>query len=389
MRLDDDFDEEYDDPLTYRSGHRKSTRSAVIIAALFILMTVAIVILANGTSGKKKQTRSDGTVQGTPAAQADWAPKTDVDSVIRGGGTAEDLDFWDAYPTEAPAQVAMSANEASSPTPTPWAGAENAAAGTPSVSEDGAHTRIRYEDGTEEWVDINPYLALNRYDFTGLVYRKPFMQYYENNTKKSFVGVDISKEEDYVDFKLLKRAGVDYVMLRIGQRGYTTGELSVDESFADNYSRAREAGLDVGAYFVTAAISTEEAKEEADFCLQTLSENEAVLDYPLALSTKQLGSGKARTDEVEKMPRTNFALTFMKAVENAGLFSLLYGDKATLIKKYSLGSMIGYDIWYAEEGDLPDYPYQFVMWQYDLGAEVDGIAGGAHLNVCFMDYKVR
>ncbi|MBP3297471.1 MAG: hypothetical protein J6M27_12905, partial [Lachnospiraceae bacterium] len=275
-------------------------------------------------------------------------------------------------PAEAPTEI---------PTPEPTE--------MPDPATDGLHTLITYADGTEEWAEINPYLARNRYDMTVFVYQKPFMQYYENNTKKSFVGVDISKDQEYVDFAALKKAGVDFVMLRMGQRGYSSGELSLDENFLDNYTRAREAELDIGAYFVTAAVTTEEAKEEVDYCLASISENEITLEYPLAVSVMPLGDGKARTDNLEKMPRTNVALTFLKNVEDAGYFSLLYGDKATLMKKYSLGSMIGYDVWYAGEGDLPDYPYLFTMWQYDLDGEVDGISGGARMNICFTDYKIR
>ena len=391
MKLNDDFDEEYDDPLNYNSGRKSATGTAAVIAVLFILSAVAIVVLANNSAKKNTHTGSGSGTQTTPAAAAEWNPAPDATSVISGKtSTASDLDFWDAYPTKAAPTIAPSENAAA--TPTPWGGMQEETKEEDeklSVSEDGLHTHVVYADGSDEWVDINPYLSKNSYDPSGFVYRRPFKHYYENNTEKGFVGVDISKEEGFVDVDRLKDAGVDFVMIRLGQRGYSTGELSVDECFVDNYRRAKEAELDVGVYFVTAAISTEEAKEEADFCLQVLAENEAVINYPLALSTMQLGSGKARTDELEKMPRTNNALTFMKAVENAGLFSLLYGDKATLIKKYSLGSMIGYDIWYSECSDIPDYPYQYVMWQYDKGAEVNGIAGGAHLNICFLDYTIR
>ena len=379
MKLDDDFDEEYDDiDTTAKRG--VSIRSAAIIVSLFVFLTLVIVAIANHKPAAKK---SGGTPTHSAAAD-DWnnPDHQQVQDMTGGKGTAEDLDFWYAYPTETPTPAAVSQDSAED---RPADADEEKL----SVSEDGMHTLIRYDDGTQEWADINPYLARNKYDFSGLVYKKPFMSYYENNTKKSFVGVDISKDEDYVDFDLLKKAGVDYVMLRLGQRGYLSGELSVDENFADNYKRAKEAGLEIGAYFVTAAIDTDEAKEEADFCVKTLSENEAELTYPLALSTKQLGSGKARTDSLEKMPRTNCALTFMRTVEEHGLFSLLYGDKATLIKKFSLGSMIGYDIWYSEAADLPDYPYQFVMWQYDLGGKVEGIAGGARLSISFLDYSIR
>ena len=390
MKLNEDFDDEYDDPLSFNSGRKNTIGTAAVVAVLFILAAVVIVVLANRSQNDGSAAR--GGAKGTPAAASDWNPDPDATSVISGRtGVASDLDFWDAYPTPGAPTIAPSSNTAA--TPTPWGNKEETDEEEEeeklSVSEDGLHTLVKNPDGTEEWVELNPYLSRNTYQASGFVYQKPFKYYYENNTKKSFVGVDVSKEEGYVDYNLLKQQGVNFVMLRLGQRGYSTGELSVDETFMDNYTRAREAGLDIGVYFVTAAINTEEAKEEADFCIQILAENEVYLNYPLALSTMQLGSGKARTDDLEKMTRTNNAITFMKAVENTGLFSMLYGDKATLLKKYSLGSMIGYDIWYAGTEDIPDYPYQYAMWQYDKGGELQGIGSGAHLNLCFIDYAIR
>ncbi|MBO6297319.1 MAG: hypothetical protein J6N53_00615 [Lachnospiraceae bacterium] len=381
MKLDDHFEEEYEDFDSYarRREHKRTYKTTLVLVSLFVLLAITLVLYVN--MGEKKPSGTAGSGN-TPAAQAqNGKAAADLEGYISGETrTAEDLGFWHAYdtpadntpPAEAPTEI---------PTPEPTE--------MPDPATDGLHTLITYADGTEEWAEINPYLARNRYDMTGFVYQKPFMQYYENNTKKSFVGVDISKDQEYVDFAALKKAGVDFVMLRMGQRGYSSGELSLDENFLDNYTRAREAELDIGAYFVTAAVTTEEAKEEVDYCLASISENEITLEYPLAVSVMPLGDGKARTDNLEKMPRTNVALTFLKNVEDAGYFSLLYGDKATLMKKYSLGSMIGYDVWYAGEGDLPDYPYLFTMWQYDLDGEVDGISGGARMNICFTDYKIR
>jgi len=398
MRLDDDFEESYDEEELYEQKRANSQiRSAVAVIFFFVVVTLVVVLVAS----KGMQPRNTPPVENAYARQQEV--KEGADAVISGSTlTAQDLDFWDDYKDGSHPAIVPAEPEPSAPTE-PEEGAtvtisavsdnssdsvsENETANDPST--DGKHTLITHADGTTEWADINPYLAGHGYDLSGLVYQKPFMQYYENNTKHSFVGVDISKDEDYVDFNRLKNAGVDFVMLRLGQRGYSTGELSLDENFLDNYERAREADLDIGVYFVTAAISLEEAKEEADFCLSTVSENGIRLEYPLALSTQKLGSGKSRTDGLEKMPRTNMALTFMDAVAQEGFFPLLYGNKETLIRKYSLGSMIGYEIWYSEAADLPDYPYQFVMWQYDLGGEIDGIAGGAHMNICFTDYSLR
>ncbi|MCR5127103.1 MAG: hypothetical protein K6B69_03275 [Lachnospiraceae bacterium] len=381
MKLDDHFEENYEDYDSYASRREQkgTLKTALLLASLFVLLAVTLVLYVNLGEKKTGRPQPGGS---TPAAQAqNGKAAADLEGYISGETrTAEDLGFWHAY--DAPADSTLPADEPTEiPTPEPTE--------MPDPATDGLHTLITYADGTEEWAEINPYLARNRYDMTGFVYQKPFMQYYENNTKKSFVGVDISKDQEYVDFAALKKAGVDFVMLRMGQRGYSSGELSLDENFLDNYTRAREAELDIGAYFVTAAVTTEEAKEEVDYCLASISENEITLEYPLAVSVMPLGDGKARTDNLEKMPRTNVALTFLKNVEDAGYFSLLYGDKATLMKKYSLGSMIGYDVWYAGEGDLPDYPYLFTMWQYDLDGEVDGISGGARMNICFTDYKIR
>ncbi len=397
MRLDDHFDdyeeyEDYDEEQFDKRRGRSQVRSAAIVIVLFVGILAAVILLAVG-KGKGSSLGSNGTRAENAYAKQNEV-RQGVNEVLTGSNlTAQDLDFWHDYDTDVRPALMVSDDTAEKAPPAEENVSENAAVSENELpkdpSNDGKHTKISGSDGSEIWVDINPYLAKNNYDFSGLVYKTPFMQYYENNTRKSYIGVDISKDEDFVDFKKLKKAGVDYCMLRLGQRGYATGDITLDDYFLDNYARAKEAELDVGVYFVTSAVTLEEGKEEADFCIRTLSENEIQLDYPIALSTMKLGEGRSRTDALEKMPRTNIALTFLKAVEDAGYFSLLYGDKATLIQKYSLGSMVGYDVWYSEEADIPDYPYKFVMWQYDLGGTVDGIAGGARLNICFTDYSVR
>jgi len=98
---------------------------------------------------------------------------------------------------------------------------------------------------------------------------------------------------------------------------------------------------------------------------------------------------ECRIDDLDKMERTNIALTFMERIEEAGYIPMFYGDKEWLIQNLSLGSMIGYDIWYAEESDLPDFPYEFAMWQYTTSGRIEGISGNANLSICFIDYSVR
>ncbi len=384
MRLDDDFEDDFsaDEAERREQSYRqeasaRALRSSIVIIGLFVLITLGVVLIANkGKSPNRSSTYTRTALESEEAAKSGQS----VDELISGSTlTASDLDFWDDYPEDDGKDKIVSEDSADT-------------VATPEVqdpSTDGKHTLITHDDGSEEWVEINPYLQRNRYENAGFVYQKPFMKYYENNSRKSYSGVDISKDEDYVDFDRLKSSGVDFVMLRLGQRGYASGEMSLDENFLDNYTRAREAGLDIGVYFVTAAVNTAEAYEEASFVLNTISENSITLEYPVALSGEKPGVGKGRTDDMEKIPRTNAAITFMKAIEEAGYYPIMYGTKETLIQKYSLGSMIGYEFWLSEVSDLPTYPYTFTMWEYDLSGEVGGIAGGARLILSFEDYSMR
>ncbi|MBQ8262499.1 MAG: hypothetical protein IJZ00_09460 [Lachnospiraceae bacterium] len=406
MKLDDDFDleneyddiiddddyvyepddvEDYEDDIYDRTPYgRKIPQNSSVMATAFIsvsviiLLILSLVLMTNqsgkpAVSGNSVSSSYAQSVSDAEALHAENAQMShSVDDLISGSSlTADDLTIWEDDYTESE-EESVSVNESEI--------AEE-------ETDHSLQTEIIHEDGSSEWVDINPYLDLNTYNFANLVYRSPLMMYYENNTRISYVGVDLSKLQDYVDFNELKSAGVDYVMLRLGQRGYQTGELSMDEYFYENLRRASEADLDVGVYFFSQAITEEEALEEAEYVISALSENE--IQYPVVFYMDNVSGMECRIDDLDKMERTNIALTFMERIEEAGYIPMFYGDKEWLIQNLSLGSMIGYDIWYAEESDLPDFPYEFAMWQYTTSGRIEGISGNANLSICFIDYSVR
>ena len=79
------------------------------------------------------------------------------------------------------------------------------------------------------------------------------------------VGIDVSHHQQQIDWQQVADAGVKFAMIRLGRRGLTTGELAADDLAAANLAGAREAGLKIGAYFYSQAISPQEAAEEAAF----------------------------------------------------------------------------------------------------------------------------
>lgn len=383
MRLDDDFEDDYDyddyyDHEMTRRNSAAAIRYAVIIGSVSVLGILLIVLFLNGGNGRGSGAQVSSQYPGmmSVAEQEHYQSsqlENSVEDLLSGSTlTADDLDIWEERPEDT---VSENEQEPSS------ASVKN------DPASDGLHTLIVHDNGVEEWVSINQYLARNDYDYSGLVYQRPLMKYYENHTKVSYVGADISKTQDYVDFLELKRAGIDFVMLRLGQRGYASGEITMDEYFMDNWKRATDAGLDVGVYFFSQAVTKEEAEEEAQFVIDTLSGNK--IPYPVVFAMDTIPNEVSRIDSLDKMERTNIALAFMDKVRENGYFPMVYGDKEWLIQKLSLGSMIGYDVWLSQEKDIPDYPYQFVMWQYTTHGSVAGIAGDANLNICFIDYSVK
>jgi len=253
--------------------------------------------------------------------------------------------------------------------------------------DDGKHTLVEYSDGTEEWVVISPYLPKNTYDFTKLVSSDDQMKYELDGKSVSFIGVDISKYQGEVDFYQLKDAGIDYVMLRVGARGYSSGKIIMDEYFATNIQKATEAGLDIGVYFYSQALTTDEAIEEANVVIQSLEGY--TLQYPVAFDMEYVENDTARVESLSRADKTAITKAFLDTIQAAGYRAMIYGNKEWLIKRIDLSQLKDYEIWLSQQKDIPDYPYKFSMWQYTTSAEIHGIEGYANLNICFIDYSAK
>lgn len=314
---------------------------------------------------------------------------------------AQDLDFWDMYPAEeGETGEALQTPTASEKTPKPNYAEkaerereeqrqkeEQETLDDPST--DGRHTLVTNRNGTDEWVLINPYLTKNTFDFTKMEEKAGLKRYLENGKKISYVGVDISKQTGDVSFTGLKAAGVDYVMIRLGGRGYSTGQISLDEKFKENIEGAIAEGLDIGVYFYSQAINQDEAIQEANFVVQNLEPYKGHIKYPVAFDMEFVSNDEARIDGLGRDERTNVAVSFLEGVKAAGYIPMVYGDKEWLIKEIDLAKLQNYDIWLAQEEDIPDYPYQYAMWQYSTKGVLNGIKGNANLNICFIGYSQR
>ncbi|MDE7415921.1 MAG: glycoside hydrolase family 25 protein [Lachnospiraceae bacterium] len=244
--------------------------------------------------------------------------------------------------------------------------------------------QVKHADGTKEWVDVNTDIARNKYNYSNLKYKKPIMNYYEDGTIVSKCGVDISANQGDVDFSKLKNAGCDFVMLKVGARGYSSGNIVSDANFRDNLKAAKKAGLDIGVYFCSQAINKSEAREEADEVLDAISGYS--IKYPVAFVMENVDEDMARIEALDMTERTQIAKAFMNRIEDAGYKAMIYGDKEWLLTMVDMEKLQDYDVWFAQDSDEPEYPYEFGMWQYDSDAAIKGITGDAIMIMSFKDY---
>lgn len=369
MRLPDDYDES--------SSLTPTIVTAIIAVTIFVGVILVVVLLMNNQN-TRRQNVSDQTVNSDNYQNAETKyPETD--EILSGSTlTPDDLDFWDKYPEETapvlPEEDLQDPEEV-----------EESVENDPAT--DGKHTLVKYADGNEEWVLISPYLPKHEFDFTKLVCQSDIMKYYEDGKQTSFVGTDISKYQDYVDFVKLKKAGVDFVMLRVGARGYGSGQLVLDEYFTDNIKRATDAGLEVGVYFFSQAVNETEALEEATMVLESIKDYK--ITYPVAFDMEYIANDTSRIDNLSKTEKTTITKTFLDIVKNAGYIPMIYGNKEWLIKHVDMSKLTAYDVWLSQQQDIPDYPYKFAMWQYSNSGTLDGIAGYANLNISFIDYSEK
>lgn len=376
MRLPEDYNEQ--------PGLTPTVVSTIVAVTLFVAAILIVVLLINGTQDSHRQQAQQVTAQAS-SNQSSVSATTgsisvqnlEIDNLLTGSTLSpEDLDFWDMYPAQKQEDTTKPASDQQSSETV-----EN------DPSTDGKHTKVEYADGSEEWVLISPYLPKHEYDFTKLVCQTNLMKYYEDGKQVSFVGADISKYQDYVDFVKLKKAGVDYVMLRVGARGYGSGQLVLDEYFQDNIRRANDAGLKIGLYFYSQAVSVEEAVEEANMVLENIGEYQ--ITYPVAFDMEYVENDTARVENLSKSEKTTITKAFLDTVKDAGYIPMIYGTKEWLIKRIDMSKLTEYDVWLSQQEDIPDYPYRFSMWQYSTSATIDGIAGYADLNISFVDYSEK
>ena len=242
------------------------------------------------------------------------------------------------------------------------------------------------EEPTELLTDINgkevpvfENVGLTTLDASKFVVTENGRRIYDDPAYDCYTGVDVSVFQGDIDWNAVAADGISFTMLRLGGRGYGEGALYEDTNFVKNFEAASAAGLKIGVYFFSQAVTVEEAVQEAKFVVEIL--NGMPLDLPVAYDWEHVDDTSARTCAIGADQVTSFAKAFCDTVTQAGYQAIVYFNREHGYYNYELSLISDYFFWYAEYADRPSFVYDYHLWQYTESGRVNGIPGNVDLNI--------
>lgn len=196
----------------------------------------------------------------------------------------------------------------------------------------------------------------------------------------SIKGLDVSEFQGEVDWERVKAAGYKFAMLRAGY-GYNT----IDKQFRRNASECNRIGLPVGVYWFCYAFSPEKAVQEADGCIDIISEYR--LDYPVCYDIEQASADYIEKQGVSFTPALakNVVKSFCDRIEAKGYYAMFYTNRNFLDTYLGTELSKRYAYWYARYADRFDGT-DCGIWQYTSTGSVPGITGNVDLDLGYTNY---
>ncbi len=197
--------------------------------------------------------------------------------------------------------------------------------------------------------------------------------------------IDVSKWEGTIHWNQVKSSGIRHAILKIGSGDHDGEGFHEDPIFETNYKNAVKNDIFCGVYFFSYAITTEEAKREALYCLDLLKKYDikpSDLFFPVAFDIeydKALQTGKRNC--------TDMTLTFCETIKEAGYEPMIYSSASYLENKLIYHEIKDYKLWVANyEASGPAFGKPYAMWQYSEHGHVDGIKDLCDMNYWYTNY---
>ena len=195
--------------------------------------------------------------------------------------------------------------------------------------------------------------------------------------------IDISKFQGEIDWNKLSAQNIDAVILRLGFRGTVSKVMYYDEKFLEFYNKAIENGFHVGCYFYSGATTVTEAREEADFMIDIIRNNNLTFDMPVYWDVEDDVIRDTGSDNIIAMTEE-----FFTVMDEGNLYSGVYTSSNWMLDYYTPEIFSGHSLWVADWRGYCGYQGDYSMWQYTDAGKVEGIDGHTDMNYCYINYPL-
>ena len=194
--------------------------------------------------------------------------------------------------------------------------------------------------------------------------------------ENTMIGIDVSSWQGDIDYEALKKAGVEFVFIRVGSTKGIEGEYFVDKNFIKNIEGFNKVQIPVGIYFYSYAKNKHTAINDAKWVLEQIKEYE--ISLPIVYDWE---SWSFYNEFNQSFYNTSMnAKAFLDTIKNAGYQGALYSSKNYLEKVWF---DIGYDVWLAHYTEQTSYQGNYKYWQLCSNGKVDGINGNVDINIMY------
>lgn len=174
----------------------------------------------------------------------------------------------------------------------------------------------------------------------------------------------------------------DSAILRAGYRGYGQGTLVTDKKFKANIEAATKAGVNLGVYFVTQAISEVEARLEARYTLGLVKGYKLTLPIFIDSEDANKGAGRADSGKLSRNKRTAILKAFCEEIQKEGYAAGIYASEYWLNNLCDISKLKNFYLWVAKYS-TKEPTIEWDAWQYTSAGRIDGVIG----NVDISDFK--
>lgn len=201
-------------------------------------------------------------------------------------------------------------------------------------------------------------------------------------------GIDVSVYQSDINWKKVKKAGIDFAFIRVAYRGYGSGVIVNDLNYEKNITDAIAAGVDVGVYIYSQATTIAEAVEEARHTISLIQDYDIhlpiVMDFEYASTSTGLG-GRLYQAKLSKAEATAICNAFCQTAEAMGYTGIVYANRSMLESQVYASQIANqYDIWLANYVSETGYAGDYSYWQYTSTGSVKGITGNVDRNYRYM-----